>query len=101
MSQPMKPRIKDLGSDTFPSQGLKKTISTMDRELPRSELSINNRNELRNVLHLHSLYKQNKVREYLAQCGGVLACPFPSAALHMAQQRKITLPVFIILGNAI
>ncbi|NWT75160.1 MINY4 hydrolase, partial [Prunella himalayana] len=54
---------KALGSDPFPSQGLKKTISTMDRELPRSELSINNRNELRNVLHLHSLYKQNKAKE--------------------------------------
>ncbi|NXK47336.1 MINY4 hydrolase, partial [Chauna torquata] len=45
------------------SQGLKKTISTMDRELPRSTLSINNRNELRNILHLHSLYKQNKAKE--------------------------------------
>ncbi|NXI41523.1 MINY4 hydrolase, partial [Galbula dea] len=44
-------------------QGLKKTLSTMDRELPRSELSINNRNELRNVLHLHSLYKHNKAKE--------------------------------------
>ncbi|NXU52825.1 MINY4 hydrolase, partial [Turnix velox] len=45
------------------SQGLKKTLTTMDRELPRSTLSINNRNELRNVLHLHSLYKQNKTKE--------------------------------------
>ncbi|NXJ24402.1 MINY4 hydrolase, partial [Dicrurus megarhynchus] len=45
------------------SLGLKKTITTMDRELPRSALSINNRNELRNVLHLHSLYKQNKAKE--------------------------------------
>nr|XP_009506787.1 PREDICTED: protein FAM188B [Phalacrocorax carbo] len=44
-------------------KGLKKTITTMDRELPRSALSINNRNELRNVLHLHSLYKQNKAKE--------------------------------------
>ncbi|NXN20851.1 MINY4 hydrolase, partial [Nycticryphes semicollaris] len=44
-------------------QGLKKTITTMDRELPRSALSINNRNELRNVLHLHSLYKHNKAKE--------------------------------------
>ncbi|XP_025952227.2 probable ubiquitin carboxyl-terminal hydrolase MINDY-4 isoform X2 [Dromaius novaehollandiae] len=43
--------------------GLKKTIATMDREFPRSALSINNRNELRNVLHLHSLYKQNKAKE--------------------------------------
>ncbi|NWR70452.1 MINY4 hydrolase, partial [Centropus unirufus] len=45
------------------SQGLKKTLTTMDRELPRSALSINNRNELREVLHLHSLYKQNKAKE--------------------------------------
>ncbi|NXK35462.1 MINY4 hydrolase, partial [Piprites chloris] len=45
------------------SLGLKKTITIMDRELPRSALSINNRNELRNVLHLHSLYKQNKAKE--------------------------------------
>ncbi|NXL30165.1 MINY4 hydrolase, partial [Glaucidium brasilianum] len=52
-----------LKSDTFPSQGLKKTITTMDQELPRSALSISNRNELRNVLHLHSLYKQNKAKE--------------------------------------
>ncbi|KAK0682955.1 MINY4 hydrolase, partial [Pygoscelis papua] len=44
-------------------QGLKKTITAMDRELPRSALSINNRSELRNVLHLHSLYKQNKAKE--------------------------------------
>ncbi|NXN91998.1 MINY4 hydrolase, partial [Rhinopomastus cyanomelas] len=44
-------------------KGLKKTITTMDRELPRSPNSINNRNELRNVLHLHSLYKQNKAKE--------------------------------------
>ncbi|OXB64208.1 hypothetical protein ASZ78_003656 [Callipepla squamata] len=35
----------------------------MERELPRSALSINNRSELRNVLHLHSLYKQNKAKE--------------------------------------
>ncbi|KAM9387608.1 putative ubiquitin carboxyl-terminal hydrolase MINDY-4 [Phaethornis superciliosus] len=44
-------------------KGLKKTITTMDQELPRSALSINNRNELRSVLHLHSLYKQNKAKE--------------------------------------
>uniref|UniRef100_A0A8C3TJL7 Ubiquitin carboxyl-terminal hydrolase MINDY n=1 Tax=Catharus ustulatus TaxID=91951 RepID=A0A8C3TJL7_CATUS len=44
-------------------KGLKKTISTMDEELPRSALSINNRNELRNVLHLHSLYRHNKAKE--------------------------------------
>ncbi|NXX87267.1 MINY4 hydrolase, partial [Urocolius indicus] len=49
--------------NTLLFQRLKKTITTMDRELPRSALSINNRNELRNVLHLHSLYKQNKAKE--------------------------------------
>ncbi|NXR11637.1 MINY4 hydrolase, partial [Semnornis frantzii] len=52
-----------LKTNAFPSQGLKKTITIMDREFPRSELSINNRNELCSVLHLHSLYKQNKVKE--------------------------------------
>ncbi|NXC88807.1 MINY4 hydrolase, partial [Cercotrichas coryphoeus] len=54
---------RPLWFDTCPSQGLKKTISTMDRELPRSALSINNRSELRDVLHLHSLYRQNKAKE--------------------------------------
>uniref|UniRef100_A0A674IVD9 Ubiquitin carboxyl-terminal hydrolase MINDY n=1 Tax=Terrapene triunguis TaxID=2587831 RepID=A0A674IVD9_9SAUR len=43
--------------------GLKKTSAIMDREFPRTALSINNRNELRNVLHLQSLYKQNKAKE--------------------------------------
>nr|XP_028605534.1 probable ubiquitin carboxyl-terminal hydrolase MINDY-4 isoform X1 [Podarcis muralis] len=42
---------------------LKKTIVVMDEELPRTALSINNRNELRNVLHLQFLCKQNKARE--------------------------------------
>ncbi|XP_032620560.1 putative ubiquitin carboxyl-terminal hydrolase MINDY-4 [Chelonoidis abingdonii] len=44
-------------------KGLKKTSAIMDREFPRTALSINNRNELRNVLHLQSLYKQNKAKE--------------------------------------
>ncbi|KAL8164825.1 UNVERIFIED_CONTAM: hypothetical protein K2H54_009291 [Gekko kuhli] len=35
----------------------------MDQELPRTALSINNRNELRKVLHLQALYKLNKTRE--------------------------------------
>ncbi|XP_059827709.1 probable ubiquitin carboxyl-terminal hydrolase MINDY-4 isoform X1 [Hypanus sabinus] len=43
-------------------KGLKKTISAMDQELPRSEGSINTRNELKKVLHLDSLYKQNKAQ---------------------------------------
>ncbi|XP_053115336.1 probable ubiquitin carboxyl-terminal hydrolase MINDY-4 isoform X2 [Hemicordylus capensis] len=35
----------------------------MDEEFPRTALSINNRNELRSVLHLQSLYKDNKAKE--------------------------------------
>ncbi|XP_077159516.1 putative ubiquitin carboxyl-terminal hydrolase MINDY-4 [Paroedura picta] len=44
-------------------KGLNKTSATMDQELPRTALSINNRNELRKVLHLQTLYKLNKTRE--------------------------------------
>lgn len=34
----------------------------MDQERPRTDLSINSRNNLRKVLHLEFLYKENKVR---------------------------------------
>ncbi|KAJ6659342.1 hypothetical protein lerEdw1_019213 [Lerista edwardsae] len=44
-------------------KGLKKTSIVMDEEFPRTALSINNRNELRTVLHLQSLYKENKAKE--------------------------------------
>uniref|UniRef100_A0A5F8H256 Ubiquitin carboxyl-terminal hydrolase MINDY n=1 Tax=Monodelphis domestica TaxID=13616 RepID=A0A5F8H256_MONDO len=44
-------------------QGLKKTSLVMDQEHPRGEHSINNRNELRKVLHLEMLYKENKVKK--------------------------------------
>ncbi|KAM6452915.1 putative ubiquitin carboxyl-terminal hydrolase MINDY-4 isoform 1-T1 [Liasis olivaceus] len=44
-------------------KGLKKTSAVMDEEFPRTALSINNRNELRSVLHLQSLCKQNKAKE--------------------------------------
>ncbi|XP_018886661.3 probable ubiquitin carboxyl-terminal hydrolase MINDY-4 isoform X5 [Gorilla gorilla gorilla] len=44
-------------------KGLKKTCVTMDQERPRSDLSINNRNDLRKVLHLEFLYKENKAKE--------------------------------------
>lgn len=61
-------------SDFFP-QGLNKTFVTMDQERPRCELSINSRNDLRRVLHLEFLYKENKVLTCLLKCesGGVLA----------------------------
>uniref|UniRef100_A0A8C4S8V9 Ubiquitin carboxyl-terminal hydrolase MINDY n=1 Tax=Erpetoichthys calabaricus TaxID=27687 RepID=A0A8C4S8V9_ERPCA len=41
-------------------KGLKKTIMCMDEELPRTDLSINNRNELRKILHLDSLSADDK-----------------------------------------
>ncbi|XP_072820828.1 probable ubiquitin carboxyl-terminal hydrolase MINDY-4 isoform X5 [Vicugna pacos] len=44
-------------------KGLKKTCVTMDQERPRSNLSINSRNDLRKVLHLEFLYKENKAKE--------------------------------------
>uniref|UniRef100_A0A8B9WKT8 Ubiquitin carboxyl-terminal hydrolase MINDY n=1 Tax=Bos mutus grunniens TaxID=30521 RepID=A0A8B9WKT8_BOSMU len=44
-------------------KGLKKTYLTMDQERPRSDLSINSRNDLRKVLHLEFLYKENKAKE--------------------------------------
>uniref|UniRef100_W5MTC4 Ubiquitin carboxyl-terminal hydrolase MINDY n=1 Tax=Lepisosteus oculatus TaxID=7918 RepID=W5MTC4_LEPOC len=44
-------------------KGLKQTIASMDQELPRTDLSINNRSDLRRILHLESLYKKNKAQE--------------------------------------
>ncbi|XP_008825743.2 probable ubiquitin carboxyl-terminal hydrolase MINDY-4 isoform X2 [Nannospalax galili] len=43
-------------------KGLKKTFVTLDQERPRSDLSINSRNDLRNVLHLKFLYRENKAK---------------------------------------
>ncbi|XP_023381452.1 probable ubiquitin carboxyl-terminal hydrolase MINDY-4 [Pteropus vampyrus] len=43
-------------------KGLKKTCVTMDQERPRSDLSINSRNDLRKLLHLEFLYKENKTQ---------------------------------------
>ncbi|KAG8138704.1 hypothetical protein E2320_001499, partial [Naja naja] len=57
--------------------GLKKTSTMLDEEFPRTALSINNRNELRNVLHLQSLYKQNKAKETpLKTILEIMACYF-------------------------
>ncbi|NP_001089772.1 uncharacterized protein LOC734836 [Xenopus laevis] len=44
-------------------KGLKKTSLILEEELPRAPQSITTRNELRAVLHLDSLYKENKSRE--------------------------------------
>ncbi|XP_077573188.1 putative ubiquitin carboxyl-terminal hydrolase MINDY-4 [Stigmatopora nigra] len=43
-------------------KGLKRTIACMDEERPRTQSSINNRSNLRQVLHIESLYKENKVQ---------------------------------------
>lgn len=45
-------------------KGLKKTIACMDEELPRTNSSVNNRSDLRRILHLEGLYKQNKAEEH-------------------------------------
>ncbi|XP_065102789.1 probable ubiquitin carboxyl-terminal hydrolase MINDY-4 isoform X1 [Paramisgurnus dabryanus] len=45
-------------------KGLKRTISCMDEELPRTDSSINNRSDLRRILHLEGLYKKNKTEEH-------------------------------------
>ncbi|XP_050972935.1 LOW QUALITY PROTEIN: probable ubiquitin carboxyl-terminal hydrolase MINDY-4 [Labeo rohita] len=45
-------------------KGLKKTIACMDEELPRTNSSINNRSDLRKILHLEGLYKKNKAEEH-------------------------------------
>ncbi|XP_045053332.2 probable ubiquitin carboxyl-terminal hydrolase MINDY-4 isoform X2 [Desmodus rotundus] len=45
-------------------KGLKRTCVTMDQERPRTDLSINSRNNLRKVLHLEFLYKENKAKEH-------------------------------------
>ncbi|RDD45812.1 Protein FAM188B [Trichoplax sp. H2] len=44
-------------------KGLKETLKTMDAELPRQELSINNRITLAREMHLEGLLKKNKCQE--------------------------------------
>uniref|UniRef100_A0AAY5L3K0 Ubiquitin carboxyl-terminal hydrolase MINDY n=1 Tax=Esox lucius TaxID=8010 RepID=A0AAY5L3K0_ESOLU len=44
-------------------KGLKRTIACMDEEHPRTDASINNRSDLRHILHLDSLYKKNKAQD--------------------------------------
>ncbi|XP_075171871.1 putative ubiquitin carboxyl-terminal hydrolase MINDY-4 [Anomaloglossus baeobatrachus] len=44
-------------------KGLKKTSAALEVESPRCSQSINNRNELRSVLHLETLYRENKLAD--------------------------------------
>uniref|UniRef100_A0A3B5B5R6 Ubiquitin carboxyl-terminal hydrolase MINDY n=1 Tax=Stegastes partitus TaxID=144197 RepID=A0A3B5B5R6_9TELE len=41
-------------------KGLKRTIACMDEEHPRTEASINNRSQLRQILNIEDLYTRNK-----------------------------------------
>ncbi|XP_008290268.1 protein FAM188B [Stegastes partitus] len=43
-------------------KGLKRTIACMDEEHPRTEASINNRSQLRQILNIEDLYTRNKVQ---------------------------------------
>ncbi|XP_068563480.1 probable ubiquitin carboxyl-terminal hydrolase MINDY-4 isoform X1 [Cebidichthys violaceus] len=43
-------------------KGLKRTIACMDEEHPRTESSINNRSQLRQILNMEGLYRKNKAR---------------------------------------
>ncbi|XP_056132879.1 probable ubiquitin carboxyl-terminal hydrolase MINDY-4 [Lampris incognitus] len=44
-------------------KGLKRTMACLDEEHPRTEASINNRSDLRQILHMEGLYKKNKVQK--------------------------------------
>ncbi|KAM4688414.1 putative ubiquitin carboxyl-terminal hydrolase MINDY-4 [Discoglossus pictus] len=44
-------------------KGLRKTSLILEEELPRNPQSICNRTELKSILHLDSLYKENKLNE--------------------------------------
>ncbi|KAM5272217.1 putative ubiquitin carboxyl-terminal hydrolase MINDY-4 [Ctenodactylus gundi] len=85
-------------------KGLKKTCVTMDQERPRSDLSINSRNDLRKVLHLEFLYRENKAKEnplktslelitryFLNHCGNVddsLTQETPIPALSVSKKNN-------------
>lgn len=85
-------------------KGLIKTIGIMDQELPRTDRSINNRNELRKLLNLDSLYKQNKTGEsplktaieiitryFLEQFGKTALSGVQNAATSVPQKKAFSL----------
>ncbi|KAG7488752.1 hypothetical protein MATL_G00038420 [Megalops atlanticus] len=63
MAQPVEEVTASLVREYLSRKGLKKTMVCMDEELPRTDSSINNRTELRRVLHLEVLCKTNKAQE--------------------------------------
>lgn len=61
----MVPSVEEVSSslvrEYLSRKGLKRTIACMDEEHPRTEASINNRSELRQILSIEDLYRKNKV----------------------------------------
>ncbi|XP_068091220.1 probable ubiquitin carboxyl-terminal hydrolase MINDY-4 [Hyperolius riggenbachi] len=87
-------------------KGLKRTSLALDEELPRTRQSITNRNELRSVLHLDSLYKENKlVEKPLKTLLEVIAKHFLELSglnkkVKMAAERAAEPPMLFIRGHA-
>eukprot|EP00063_Salmo_salar_P030139 XP_014004974.1 PREDICTED: protein FAM188B isoform X3 [Salmo salar] len=67
MPQVMVVRVEEVAAslvrEFLSRKGLKRTIACMDEEHPRTDASINNRSDLRQILHLESLYKRNKAQD--------------------------------------
>uniref|UniRef100_A0A3Q4HUL1 Ubiquitin carboxyl-terminal hydrolase MINDY n=1 Tax=Neolamprologus brichardi TaxID=32507 RepID=A0A3Q4HUL1_NEOBR len=61
----MVPSVEEVSSslvrEYLSRKGLKRTIACMDEEHPRTEASINNRSELRQILSIDDLYRKNKL----------------------------------------
>ncbi|XP_029489483.1 probable ubiquitin carboxyl-terminal hydrolase MINDY-4 isoform X2 [Oncorhynchus nerka] len=66
MPQVMVVRVEEVAAslvrEFLSRKGLKRTIACMDEEHPRTDASINNRSDLRQILHLEGLYKNNKAQ---------------------------------------
>ncbi|XP_026015264.1 probable ubiquitin carboxyl-terminal hydrolase MINDY-4 isoform X1 [Astatotilapia calliptera] len=62
----MVPSVEEVSSslvrEYLSRKGLKRTIACMDEEHPRTEASINNRSELRQILSIEHLYRKNKLQ---------------------------------------
>ncbi|XP_029551455.1 probable ubiquitin carboxyl-terminal hydrolase MINDY-4 isoform X1 [Salmo trutta] len=67
MPQVMVVRVEEVAAslvrEFLSRKGLKRTIACMDEEHPRTDASINNRSDLRQILHLEGLYKRNKAQD--------------------------------------
>ncbi|XP_063323137.1 probable ubiquitin carboxyl-terminal hydrolase MINDY-4 isoform X2 [Pelmatolapia mariae] len=62
----MVPSVEEVSSslvrEYLSRKGLKRTIACMEEEHPRTEASINNRSELRQILSIEDLYRKNKLQ---------------------------------------